>query len=103
MPIPQEIARIASSLILRNSSPENSLTHFSVKEYLITERVESSFSAQLAEIEARASIIRVCLVYMNHLGSSGTAEEICTYFSLAIHAAESWMKHARHAESRQVQ
>ncbi|KAJ5688691.1 Ankyrin repeat protein [Penicillium macrosclerotiorum] len=100
MPVPREITGIASSLISTTPDHKIQLAHFSVKEYLISERVESSFSAHLIEIEARASITRVCLVYMNHLEKSRTAEEIIALFPLAAYAAQNWMKHARYAEGR---
>lgn len=99
MPIPREIARLCSSLVSLNPTGKIQLAHFSVREYLVSERVEPSFRTQLAEIEARASITRVCLAYMNHFGTFYTAQEICASFPLASYAAVTWMKHARYAES----
>lgn len=98
MPVPREIARICSSLVAVTPTMKIQLAHFSVREYLVSERVELSFRARLAETEARASITEVCLTYMNHFGTLKPAEETLATFPLARYAAENWMKHAKYAE-----
>lgn len=134
LPIPCEIMRICSSLLSLVEVPERCffrkrppyevhLAHFSVKEYLMSERVEESFRPSLACPEARASITQVLLIYLSHIGKSIPAETISQHsdkyidrcrsgkyrglhvlhpsdykFPLTTYSADNWMIHARGAE-----
>jgi hypothetical protein len=74
------------------------LAHFSVKEYLVSERIRDQAVTKYAiqEIPANVSISATCLAYLlqfdqHYSLSSETIEE----FPLARYAAEHWTQHAR--------
>ncbi|RFU30804.1 hypothetical protein B7463_g5547, partial [Scytalidium lignicola] len=108
MPIPREILRICSSLVSLATEELNDktkgvieleLAHFSVKEYLISGRVEESFRESMTEICAQGSITRVCLSYLSHLDNRCPVEKINAEFPLAGYSVQYWMNHARSAET----
>lgn len=112
LPVPKEIMRVFSSLVSLFSKQDDrdptktllelQLAYFSVKEYLTSERVEETFQASMTEINARASITRVCLAYLIHCGNGECpADEIKATFPLAKYSARYWMDHARHAETKE--
>ncbi|KAK7217682.1 hypothetical protein V2G26_005685 [Clonostachys chloroleuca] len=62
MPIPEEIIQYCSSLVVpvhEGKRAEIQLAHFSVKEYLLSDRLEPHLAEGLDEISAKASIIDV--------------------------------------------
>lgn len=83
MPVPKEILGYCSSLVAVVSRREDNdddndddddnrggktvteiqLAHFSVKEYLVSDRLKTDIAKYLEEIAARASIAEVCLAY----------------------------------------
>ena len=68
------------------------LSHFSVKEYLLSDRcfVESSFSGS----NCHALIAEVCLTYMKHLFDIGSLDhEIIKLYPLTSYATKYWFKH----------
>ena len=74
MPKPEEIAKICPSLLLvapaskwRKSGLAIRLAHFSVKEYLLSDRVDVTFKQSLTEISAQKAIILTCLAYITHV------------------------------------
>ncbi|KAL7916610.1 ankyrin repeat-containing domain protein [Trichoderma velutinum] len=79
------------------------LVHFSLKEYLVSRRITegATLAFSLTEVDAHLSIVRSCLVYMNHLNywiagqttedlDSGTVNKL---YPLAKYAARYWMGH----------
>jgi hypothetical protein len=121
MPEPRDILRICSSLVtlVRRSlvdhvdgltdvdGDENGgerivtelqLAHFSVKEYLISDRVAPSFSSSLADRTARASIATLCLTYLTDLDHNLPLGELRAQFSFSQYCAEYWMIHAEAAD-----
>ena len=121
---PRDILTICSSLITvaidgENSSNSVRLAHFSVKEYLVSERIRLSkaqgFSIQ--EVDSNGVIAEDCLAYLlqfdkvdsfkprpvvkdtEYLTSppSLTSDDL-RKFPLALYAAECWTVHARVAE-----
>ncbi|KAI2629526.1 hypothetical protein GGR54DRAFT_266866 [Hypoxylon sp. NC1633] len=73
MPDPEEITRYCSSLIsVREEEwdPGSSrtliiqLAHYSVKEYLMSDRLDEEFRNSLSKINASVSIAKVCLAYL---------------------------------------
>jgi hypothetical protein len=109
LPIPREILKICSSLVsfttrLANHNEreetlmELQLAHSSVKDYLMSGRVEESFKDGTTEISARRSITKVCLAYLSHLDEKRPIKEIKAAFPLAEYSARYWMGHARPAE-----
>jgi hypothetical protein len=110
LPIPREILKICSSLVSFVTRPANrngreealmelQLAHFSVKEYLMSGRVEEAFQEGITETSARRSITKVCLAYLSHLDEKRPIKEIRAAFPLAEYSARYWMDHARPAET----
>jgi hypothetical protein len=107
---PRDILKICSSLVAMttdetkgpNSERTNGqimLAHFSVKEYLVSDRIIKNGPAQKYAIKkerANTSIAETCLAYLLHFDQdnfwrSQTFEE----FPLALYSARYWTKHAR--------
>jgi hypothetical protein len=112
MPIPQEISQICSSLVSlvtkmdkesgQPTSVELHLAHFSVKEYLMSERVEDTFRGSMNCLNARATITQACLAYLSHIGEHHPVQDISELFPLALYSAQYWMSHAKDAETEDV-
>lgn len=115
-PEPRDIFKICSSLVSLDSRTINGidvekndegaevivrLAHFSVKEYLVSERILQGDARgyKIQEIDANISIYNDCLAYLldfevsNHSTSQCLAE-----YPLAKYAAKYWTKHAQTAE-----
>ncbi|OCK96816.1 uncharacterized protein K441DRAFT_656827 [Cenococcum geophilum 1.58] len=111
MPDPQEISRYCSSLVVMVSVTEHlhgedservelQLAHFSVKEYLTSNRLDSGIAQDFQETNARASIAKVCLAYLLHFNRDIPLAEIRETFPLAQYSARFWMIHAVVANSK---
>ncbi|KAL8699990.1 MAG: hypothetical protein Q9201_005685 [Fulgogasparrea decipioides] len=76
------------------------LAHFSVKEYLVSNRILQGdarrFSVQ--ETSANALICSDCLAYLLQFEGSYRDSQSLTKFPLALYAAEYWISHAQVAE-----
>ncbi|KAF2198547.1 hypothetical protein GQ43DRAFT_457754 [Delitschia confertaspora ATCC 74209] len=94
MPEPEEILLYCSSLVIRipgfghsdeksNKQAELQLVHFTVKEYLISNRLTIIISQDLQETSARASIAKGLRL-----------DKIRADFPLAEYSAKFWLKHA---------
>jgi hypothetical protein len=106
MPIPQDVARYCKSLVTVSSSDTGStskeknyadnlvlqLAHFSVKQYLISNRVHQTFSEVFQEAIARACIATTCTAYLLHLDRK--RGEIQKFFPFAKYCARYWLEHA---------
>lgn len=84
-----------------SSLAEVSLSHASVRDFLLAGGVDSS-AAPKSSFEARVvheKIAHSCLAYLLYLGSPGLDEaSIAEAFPLADYAARHWMIHAKEAE-----
>jgi ankyrin repeat protein len=111
MPDPREITRFCSSLVVLVSTTQDSydkdeevvvlqLAHFSVKEYLTSERLDKDVAHSFQEVTAKASIATVCLAYLLHLDQNIQIEKIRGTFPLAQYSAKYWMDHAVVAEAK---
>jgi ankyrin repeat protein len=109
MPEPKEISRYCSALVVvvpRKVNQYNQdkivmeleLAHFSVKEYLKSNRLEKGFTHCFQEIAAKASIATVCLAYLLLLDWDLLLQDIEEAFPLAHYCARYWMSHAAVAE-----
>ena len=104
MPEPKEISRYCSSLVAverRRTSEydqtmvtELQLSHFSVKEYLTSNRLEKDLTPSFQEISAKASIATICLAYLLQMDAKLPVLEIRENFPLAQYCARYWMSHA---------
>ena len=108
LPVPHEISRSCSSLVVsvtretRNEGEitEIQLAHFSVKEYLVSDRLERNMTQHFEETTARASIAMVSLTYLLELNHNLSVQQITESFPLARYCARYWMDHAAVAETR---
>ena len=74
------------------------LAHFSVKEYLVSERIQAQSAKEYAirEIPANQSIAAACLAYLLHFDQyDDLTSETMTEFPLARYAAEYWIQHVK--------
>jgi ankyrin repeat protein len=95
LPEPRDILTICSSLVTIAES-ELRLAHFSVKEYLVSDRVPARYSIGKS---AHGNIAQTCLTYLLHFeGSSLLTLDNIDKFPLARYAAKYWTKHARMAK-----
>jgi tetratricopeptide (TPR) repeat protein len=117
MPDPQEITCYCPSLVVvvcikERSYDENykdeeddehfelQLAHFSVKEYLTSNRLDKDIAQSFQEIVAKASIAIVCLAYLLDLDLELPTREIREKFPLAQYCATYWMTNAAVAEGK---
>lgn len=93
LPVPEEITRYCSSLVILISRPgsngeegevkEIQLAHFSVKDYLTSNRLQNEIGQYLRETIARSTIAEVCLAYLLEFEQNQTAEQIRNAFHFA--------------------
>jgi hypothetical protein len=111
MPDLQEILLYCSSLVVVVSAKDHSydkddkpvelqLAHFSVKEYLTSDRIDKAIAESFQEAAAKVSIATVCLAYLLHLDQDLPIQEIKEAFPLAQYTARYWITFAAVAESK---
>lgn len=92
------------------SDPENSTTyvrlaHFSVKEYLVSDRIQHGTAPdyRIREIESHGVLAEDCLAYLLQFDEPGSLTDGTLELSpLAGYAAEFWPRHARVAEKASI-
>ncbi|KAM7186285.1 hypothetical protein V8F33_011881 [Rhypophila sp. PSN 637] len=101
--VPEEVVNYCPSLVtlVRKDDSVNGtagmeiqLAHFSVKQYLLSDRVEADMAGELKEIPARAAIVNVCLSYLLELDHTCKSQEIMATYYLAQYSAQYWAQHA---------
>jgi ankyrin repeat protein len=106
---PQDILIICSGLVtttggIKESSHDNTtaeqvrLAHFSVKEYLVSDRIQAGPAAQysIQEIHAKVSMAETCLAYLLHFNKPNSlTSQTIKEFPLARYAAKYWTEHAQ--------
>ncbi|KAK1838141.1 pfs domain-containing protein [Colletotrichum chrysophilum] len=110
MPQADEISIYCSSLVAVVTRGEDrdtkmkelQLAHFSVKEYLISDRLQQNISRIFTEAQATASITEVCLAYLLELDHSLSVKSVRQSYPLAQYAARYWMSHAIQADISKV-
>ncbi|KAH0271012.1 Pfs, NACHT and ankyrin domain protein, partial [Aureobasidium melanogenum] len=118
MPEPRDILRICSSLVVCIQRPykyrevefisadnnnqdgemgvaELQLAHFSVKEYLVSDRITSPFSNCLADGTTRASLATLCLAYFSDLDHSLSPDKLQARFAFSQYCARYWTGYAK--------
>jgi hypothetical protein len=125
MPKPSEIVRLCSSLVTivdvlqdktiystRSNDKDSSrtvqemqLSHFSVKEYFTSNRLDERFRPHLCQTSATACIAGVSLTYLLQVEPSMSLRELNSKFPLSGYSARYWMRFTRlaNAESESVQ
>jgi ankyrin repeat protein len=115
LPNPDEIIRYCSSLVKvtkrkgklynhrkralgeKRTISELQLAHFSVKEYLVSARVQERFKEPLSETRAKAAIVEVSISYML-VAAPNYGQVDHNELPLVELAAKYWTEHARKAE-----
>ncbi|KAI4723935.1 hypothetical protein E4T49_08334 [Aureobasidium sp. EXF-10728] len=82
------------------TATELRLAHFSVKEYLISNRVTSSFAGCFSQKTAKASIAKLCLAYLSDLDHGLPSRKIRAQFAFSQYCARYWPHHARAANGK---
>jgi ankyrin repeat protein len=101
MPEPREISRYCSSLVAVVSTKSGDvlqLSHFSVKEYLTSHRLDSAIAREFDTFRASASIARVCLAYLLQFRQDINPDKVVQLFPLAEYSAKYWMSFTAVAE-----
>ncbi|KAH8598562.1 hypothetical protein B0O99DRAFT_567007, partial [Bisporella sp. PMI_857] len=93
MPDPMEISKYCSSLVVVGDR-QLQLAHFSVKEYLASNRLPKHYRQSFQETEAKALIVSVCVAYLLHLDQDLPVKEIKASFHFAHYCAQYWVHHA---------
>lgn len=100
---PYEILTVCSSLaVYSETTREMRLAHYSVKEYLVSERIKkgSATAFHLMEGPAHRSIAEICCTYLLSFdGPDSLTSQPPSNFPLLVYAAENWYVHARIVES----
>ncbi|RYP81096.1 hypothetical protein DL769_002152 [Monosporascus sp. CRB-8-3] len=102
MPIPTEISRYCSSLVAvvekeddaGDMTTEIQLSHYSVKEWLISNRLDPNLSEEFREPNARAVLAQICIAYLLDLSHDLPVREITRLFPFAKYTARFWAYHA---------
>ncbi|KAF3317256.1 hypothetical protein TWF173_000499 [Orbilia oligospora] len=81
-------------------STELQLAHFSVKEYLASDRLDSEIKQHFQEDVAKGSIATICLAYLLHLDHEAPVDELKNAYPLAYYSARYWTTFAAFAESK---
>ncbi|KAF9890721.1 hypothetical protein FE257_005587 [Aspergillus nanangensis] len=109
LPIPEDVVKLCPGLITLvqraddglpgSGDVEVHLSHFSVKEYLTSDKIVDVFEGSLERAMANTSISQTCLAYLKHIGQTrGVTEEIEHNFPLVRYSASNWTYHARNAQ-----
>ncbi|KAI8624181.1 ankyrin repeat-containing domain protein [Xylariaceae sp. FL1651] len=104
MPCAEEILYYCSSLVIIVERKDNfweqaivksiQLSHFSVKEYLVSNRLEQDVAQDFEITTANASLTNVCLIYLLGIEHNRPAEVVHRLYPLALHAARYWTGYA---------
>ncbi len=99
---PYEILTICSSLItISDEASEIRLAHYSVKEYLMSERILTGPRSAFAtlEVPTNGNITKLCLTYLSLFDKPDSLSEASLRdFPLLGYAAQYWYEHARIAD-----
>lgn len=111
MPIPAEITIYCSSLVRKDVArilpsrkvlEEIQLAHFSVKDYLVSDRLEKVIARYLEERSARTLIAEVCLAYLLELNPKEGIMEQLWVFPFSEYSATYWASHAVVGEQNSI-
>ena len=95
---PRDILEICSSLVVLSPQGEVRLAHYSVKEFLISERIGQSSASAFAIIpgDADKDMATVCLTYLLSFNPPSSLREVNSVeFPLLHYSAQNWYRHAR--------
>ena len=102
---PYDILSILSSLVTASPKSDNEaavtvkLAHFSVKESLVSERIQAGPASEysIQEVQAHTTMAKVCLVYLLQFDTWDALISLETFdgFPLLEYAAFNWFRYAR--------
>lgn len=98
-----QIQKYCSPLIEIGPSDTIRLAHFTVKEYLTSDRLDNEIQPHFTERVARAQIAKSCLGYLIQLDKDDIPQSLRENFPLASYASRYWMSHASAAEEWDVE
>ncbi|EGX53213.1 hypothetical protein AOL_s00006g591 [Orbilia oligospora ATCC 24927] len=110
MPDHSEILCYCSSLVVavtkkgnsndtNNKTTDLQLAHFSVKEYLTSDRAIDYIAQHFREVQAKASMAKVCLAYLLHLDVDLPTKPLTETFPFVLYCARYWIRFAAVAEN----
>lgn len=101
--IPEKISTYCAGLVIlvkrqannnKTTVTEIQLAHFSVQEYLTSDRLEGNIANELQETAARLNIVNVCLSYLLDMDHSYTISGARQQYSMAQYSARYWAQNA---------
>ena len=105
-PEPRDILMMCSSLVTSTEGAKAfvRLAHFSVKEYLVSNRIQFGIAARysIQEIESHGVLAKDCIAYLLQHHKPRSLPEPLGLSPLAPYAAEYWTDHARQAQKGPV-
>ncbi|KAF5491713.1 Ankyrin-3 [Colletotrichum siamense] len=75
------------------------LAHFSVKEYLTSDRLHAELRPLIEPAISRASLADICVAYLSEIKAAMTKHQIKEAFPFASYSAQSWLDHAAASRS----
>jgi hypothetical protein len=97
-PDPRDILTRCSSLVSATEAGVIRLAHFSVKEYLVSDRLRSSRASMYTMMEPRAhdQIAQICLAYLLQFKTVECPDDVTiSDYPLADYAAQHWVAHVQ--------
>jgi ankyrin repeat protein len=95
---PLEVLNICSSLVIFTDSPNGiiALAHYSVQEYLVSDRIRQGHAKQysMQEAECHSAITKGCLKYLLQLAQP-LSKDALKISALAKYSAQYWSSHLR--------
>lgn len=101
---PEDIPAVCSSLVTITDEDTYTviqLSHFSVKEYLSSDRLETRFQRFFAESKAQESIVELSIRYLSSITMKLSIPTIKVRYPFAEYAACHWIDHASVAEKNE--
>jgi ankyrin repeat protein len=97
---PLEVLNICSSLVIFTDSPNGiiALAHYSVQEYLVSDRIRQGHAKQysMQEAECHSAITKGCLKYLLQLAQP-LSKDALKISALAKYSAQYWSSHLRNS------
>ncbi|EQB52672.1 hypothetical protein CGLO_07683 [Colletotrichum gloeosporioides Cg-14] len=75
------------------------LAHFSVKEYLTSDRLHAELRPLIEPSISQASLAEICVAYLSEIKDAMTKQQIEEEFPFASYSAQSWLDHAAASRS----
>ncbi|KAF4626816.1 hypothetical protein G7Y89_g11339 [Cudoniella acicularis] len=108
---PEDVIGYCGSLVTVSSDQRVSLAHFTVKEFLVSNRIKNILSAYyVGDEEVHAELAQVCLTYLGYrdfdrppFASTGDLTDFLVEFNFLEYASKSWAKHAHQVSTSELE